>query len=123
MQRTTNQRLKILEYLRGVKTHPTAEMVYLEVKKELPAISLATVYRNLNNMADEGRILRFEVGKEYHFDSDTCCHQHFVCRDCGRIIDVFQKEISEFAMRKVKGVKPDCVSIIYHGICRNCGGE
>ena len=120
--RTTNQRLKIIERLKSVKIHPTAEAVYERVRKELPAISLATVYRNLNRMAENGEILKLEIGNEFHFDGDMCMHQHCVCKKCGRIIDVFQKELSEYAMKKadVKGFKPDCVNIIFRGYCNNC---
>jgi len=120
--RTTNQKIKILEYLKSVKSHPTAYQVYLEVKKVLPQITLATVYRNLNKMADNGEILRFEVGKELHFDADTSYHQHCVCKKCRTIQDVFQPEISRYALKKIdlKMFIPDNVNIIYTGICKQC---
>ena len=118
----TSQRMKILDYLRSVKTHPNAEQVYRHVKKKLPSITLATVYRNLNLLAEQGEILKLEINKEFRFDADICYHQHFVCKNCGKIIDVFQKEISEYAMKKVKSkdFKPQCVKIIYWGLCKNC---
>ena len=84
-RRQTIQRIKILEYLEGVKTHPTAETIYREVKKELPTITLATVYRNLNLLADEGKIVKLEINNEYHFDADRSNHQHGVCKKCGKI--------------------------------------
>jgi len=120
--RNTNQKMKILGYLKSVKTHPTAETVYKAVKKELPAISLGTVYRNLNKMAEDREILRFKVGNEFHFDGDTCCHQHCECITCGKIIDCFQKELSEYTLKKidVKGFKPECVNILFKGRCEQC---
>jgi len=123
--RMTNQKIKIVEYLKSVKTHPTAEQVYKKVKNDLPAISLATVYRNLNAMADNEEIIRFEINKEFRFDADTCCHQHAVCTNCSRIFDIFEKEVSEFAMKRfsLKGFRPDCVRIIYYGLCKDCKGE
>ena len=63
--RNTIQRIKIMKYLKSVKTHPTAEMVYNAVVKEIPSITLATVYRNLHNLANKGKILMFEFNKEY----------------------------------------------------------
>ena len=124
-RRMTNQRMKILEYLESVKNHPTAEKVYQAVRKGLPAITLATVYRNLNLLAEEGRILRMEINGEYHFDADMCCHQHCVCQECGKILDVMQKEISEHAMKKIKvrGFEPRCVNIMFIGSCKRCGGK
>ena len=85
--RNTNQRLKILEYLKCVKTHPTAEQVYNDLRKDMPAISLATVYRNLHLLAEQKEVLRLEINNEYHFDGDSCRHQHCVCKKCGKIID------------------------------------
>jgi len=120
--RLTSQRLKILDYLRGVKTHPTAEMVYNAVKKDLPTISLATVYRNLNLLAEQGEIIKLELNSESHFDGDMCNHQHCVCSKCRRIIDIFQEDISEYAMKKIKSsdFKPSCVNIIFKGHCKHC---
>ena len=56
--RQTIQKLKIMQHLHSVKTHPSAEMVYNAVKEEVPTITLATVYRNLNSLANAGKILK-----------------------------------------------------------------
>lgn len=122
--RLTNQRIKILNYLKSVENHPNAEMVYNAVKKELPAITLATVYRNLNLLAEHGDILMFKVNNEYNYDGDTCCHQHCICTKCGNVIDSFQKEISDYALKKIKSkdFKAECVCIIFKGKCKKCWG-
>ena len=120
--RNTIQQIKILEYLCSVKTHPTAEEVYTAVKKQLPTITLATVYRNLSKLAEAGKILRFETNSEYRFDADTGCHQHCICKRCGKIIDTCLKEVSKCAMGnlKIEGFEPESVCIIFNGICRKC---
>lgn len=120
--RQTIQKIKILEHLKSVKTHPTAENVYNAVRKDFPTITLATVYRNLNLLAEQGEILRFEVNKEYRFDGEVCSHQHCVCRKCGNILDIFDKKMSEMSMNSLstKKFEPDSVCIIFHGICNNC---
>ena len=122
--RNTNQKIKVLGYLKSVKTHPTAEMVYLEVRKELPCITLATVYRNLNQLAEQGTILRLEINKEYHYDADMGFHQHCVCNKCGQIIDLFQKEISKYCLGKIeiKDFHPTSANIIFYGVCKKCMG-
>lgn len=124
-QRQTVQRLKIVEYLKSVRTHPNAETVYKEVLKELPALSLGTVYRNLNLLAKEGEILKLDVGNEAHFDGTTCNHEHCICNKCGKIIDLEQKEISEFALKKARTeeFQPECVCIIYKGYCKKCNSS
>jgi len=118
----TNQKLKIMEHLENIKTHPTAEMVYHAVSKELPAISLATVYRNLNLLAEQGRILRLEINCEYHYDGFCDSHQHLVCTNCGKIMDLGQKEISDYAMKKIisNDFELKSVRIIFYGVCKNC---
>jgi len=120
--RLTNQRIKILEHLKSVKTHPTAEMVYDTVVKGLPAITLATVYRNLNLLADRREILRLEINNEYRYDADLSFHQHCVCKKCGKIVDLFQKEISKYALDKIKTAdfEPSSVNVIFYGICKGC---
>jgi len=122
--RNTYQKTKILEYLQSVKTHPTADIVYEAVRKDIPTISLGTVYRNLNKMADNSEILRLEIGGEYHFDADLCLHQHAVCKNCGKILDLFDKETSEFALEKLRkhGFDAECVEITFKGTCKSCKG-
>ena len=121
-RRISVQRQKILNYLKSVKTHPTAEMVYSGVKNEMPNVSLGTVYRNLNILAEDGEILKLEINNEFHFDGDLCKHQHCVCNQCGKIMDVFQEEISKYALKKinVKGFEAKCVNVIFNGNCKSC---
>lgn len=121
-RRQTKQRKLILDYLKSVKTHPTAEVVYQKVKPKMPNITLATVYRNLNLLADEGEILKLEINKEYRYDADNSSHQHGICKKCGVIIDFFQHNISRYALKKLKhdNFKPKTVVIIFSGECKDC---
>ena len=120
--RMTNQRRKILEYLKRVKTHPTAEMIYKDVSKELPDITLATVYRNLNHLAEQGEIQKFDVNSKSHFDGDMGFHQHCICSSCGHIKDVFGDRINKETLKKArtKGFEPRIVNILIYGICKKC---
>ena len=121
-RRMTTQRIKILEYLNSVSSHPNAEEIHSKVKKDMPAITLATVYRNLNLLSEEGKILKLKVRNEYKFDAEVSEHQHFICENCGIIFDLFQKEISAYAMRKVKAKNftPKSVIVIFNGTCKDC---
>lgn len=105
MMRNTVQKQRILEYIRGTKEHPTAFDVFSALKDEIPGLTLATVYRNLNTLADKGIILRFEVNKQYHYDYNTTPHYHVVCD--GKIYDVFSDEINQFLNKKMKEFKLD----------------
>jgi len=120
--RNTVQMEKILAYLSGVKSHPNAETVFNSVRKEIPSITLATVYRNLNKLAATGRILRLEVNGEYRFDADTSPHQHGVCNACGRIFDFFDGRASGRALKNFSSpdFSAEKVSITFMGTCKKC---
>ncbi|MDY7000781.1 MAG: transcriptional repressor [Thermodesulfobacteriota bacterium] len=87
--RLTTQRKVILEELRKVDTHPTADEVYEMVRKRLPRISLGTVYRNLETLSEHGSILKLErAGAQKRFDGNPNPHHHVRCVYCGRVGDV-----------------------------------
>lgn len=120
--KNTKQRNEILEMLSNTKSHPNASEVYGEVRKKVKDISLATVYRNLNGMADAGKILRItDANAIEHFDFDTSEHSHFICQSCGRIFDVetigkvelYDKNfVSRFCDVRFYGLCPDCDMIV-----------
>lgn len=85
----SKQRDMIKEFLMTRKDHPTADVVYMNVRQQQPNISLGTVYRNLTLLADIGEIARLRVGDGVdHFDADTSPHYHFVCRECDSVSDL-----------------------------------
>ncbi|MDO4514282.1 MAG: transcriptional repressor [Lachnospiraceae bacterium] len=89
MVKYSRQRECILKNLQGRRDHPTADMVYESVRMEQPNISLGTVYRNLALLAENGQILKISTGTgPDHFDGYTSPHVHFVCRHCGKVIDM-----------------------------------
>lgn len=78
----SRQRAAILSFLQSRRDHPTAETVYTSVKEAFPNISLGTVYRNLNQLAEAGMIAKHSFGvlNIDHFDFNTSPHYHFVCK-------------------------------------------
>lgn len=85
--RLTVPRRTVLEVVRSLKTHPTAEEVHRLVTRRAPRVSLATVYRNLRQLVDAG-LLGELPGPRDRFDANTRAHHHFTCLRCGRIADV-----------------------------------
>jgi Fur family ferric uptake transcriptional regulator len=84
----TRQRKVILEELRKVDTHPSADEVYELVRKRLPRISLGTVYRNLEILSETGEIQKLELGCNLkRFDGIAQDHYHIRCLHCDRVID------------------------------------
>ena len=120
----SRQRAAILSFLQTRKDHPTAEFVYSSLKEEFPNISLGTVYRNLNQLAEAGIIakLRFgDLGID-HFDYNIASHQHFVCTKCDSVIDLpmgdvsyIDAEASKHFDGLIQGHK-----LYFCGLCKKC---
>lgn len=127
--RLTPQRQVILEELAKVKSHPTANEVYDMVRKRLPRIGLGTVYRNLELLADNGMILKLEVGgSQKRFDATTHLHYHIRCSCCGKVDDLELEAMPH--LNQVASSTSDYEVLSHHiefsGICEACaaaGGE
>ncbi len=87
--RMTNQREIILNELRKSRQHLTADELYGRVKKFMPRISLATVYRNLETLSEAGIIAKIEIsGRQKRFDYDIEAHDHIFCVQCHRVDNI-----------------------------------
>lgn len=118
----SRQREAIKEYLCSTNCHPTADSVYMYVKQEFPNISLGTVYRNLNLLADLGEVLKLTTPDgAVRFDTHTSPHYHFYCKSCGKLIDmdINIEDLNELASRNFDG-SIDSHDIIFYGICGDC---
>lgn len=121
--RLTNQRQVILEELRKVKSHPTANEVYDMVRTRLPRIGLGTVYRNLDLLAEKGIIRKLEVGGEQkRFDGDTSQHYHIRCVDCHRVEDIFIEIDKELERNASSCCNYQILGhhVEFSGICSSC---
>ncbi len=123
----TKQREIILEELRKLKTHPTASDLYDIVRKRLPKISLGTVYRNLEILAEMGLIKKLEIaGKEKRWDGDISKHYHFRCVKCGKVEDIFLKDedlekLDSFFKNYINdNVKFEEMNVEISGLCKDC---
>ena len=121
--RMTHQRTIILEELRSVTSHPTADELYALVKKRLPRISLATVYRNLETLAQSGMVRKLAItGRQKRFDGDLSLHDHITCTVCNRIDDIFPGEDDvQVPLPPGKlGYTLSEMRVHYYGICPEC---
>ncbi len=125
-RRMTKQRQIIIEELRKVTSHPTADQLYEMVRKRLPRISLSTVYRNLETLSLEGMILKMDsAGTQKRFDGTVENHYHIRCSRCGRVDDVHMEtidEIEEIARRRSNYQSVSHI-IEFSGICPDCFGR
>jgi Fur family ferric uptake transcriptional regulator len=122
-RRMTKQRKVILEELRKVTSHPTADLLHQMVRKRLPKISIATVYRNLEILSDEGMVLKMDVaGTQRRFDGNPENHYHIRCSMCGRVDDVHMELVSsiEENATRVSGYRVFSHTVEFTGICPEC---
>lgn len=125
VRKNSKQRQLIKDFLLSRKDHPTADVVYMNVRQQLPNISLGTVYRNLTLLADMGEIQRLRVGDGVdHFDADISEHGHFICNECGGVLDLDldmddAHALMEKASRHFDGLITNQITYFY-GKCANC---
>tara|TARA_B100000609_G_scaffold195782_1_gene190247 strand:+ start:193 stop:603 length:411 start_codon:yes stop_codon:yes gene_type:complete len=120
----TNQRRVILEELRSVTSHPTADELYSMIREKLPKISLGTVYRNLELLSSAGQIMKLELsGKQKRFDGRPDQHFHMRCTACDCVVDLDDgnfKEIDELIRKKASELDLDGYNLELNGLCDKC---
>ena len=89
LRRRTKQLDVVWNEISNDKSHPTADQIYERVRKKIPNISLGTVYRNLQKLVAENQLQVITLDRTQHFDPLLDRHQHFICKGCGRVEDVF----------------------------------
>lgn len=119
----SRQRESIKASLMGRYDHPTADELYLCIREEFPNISLGTVYRNLNLLAELGEIqkLTFTEGPD-RFDGNAKQHYHFMCRKCGRVSDLSldsMEEVDALAQKNFPG-RIEGHTLCFYGTCQSC---
>ncbi|HEB68713.1 MAG TPA: ArsR family transcriptional regulator [Desulfobulbus sp.] len=121
--RMTHQREVILDEIKKSTTHPTADELYERIKKKLPRISLATVYRNLEIMSESGLINKLEIsGRQKRFDWDLEQHDHIYCVQCHRVdnIDLADKKDVTLPPEQNRGYMVSGCRVEFYGICPKC---
>ena len=122
MTKHSRQRDGILEELCSRYDHPTAEELYLSLKTKMPNLSLGTVYRNLNLLAEEGIILKLSSDGPDRFDGNKENHYHFACTECGHLYDIDIPLLSgiEQEAEKIAEAKITSHHLTFVGVCRDC---
>jgi len=120
----SRQRRKILETLKNNAVHPSAEYLYKKINEDKKEnIGLATVYRNLNKLSENGTIKKISgLEDTVHYDHNTYIHYHFFCKKCRKIFDL-PSNISPNIVQKaedITGFKIDTHEIVFHGECSDC---
>jgi Fur family peroxide stress response transcriptional regulator len=124
--KNSRQRELILRVLRFTKKHPSANWIYEEARKQIPNISLGTVYRNLNILKEEGRIREISFGKGIGlYDGDLRNHDHVCCMECGRMEDLpHLSQRTDFTeVEKTMGYTIHAHRLEFFGVCPQCNNH
>lgn len=121
--RYSKQRELILNAVLKNKIHPTAKTIYEILKDDNPGLSLGTVYRNLNCLAENNMLRKIIAPDGFdHFDGTLAHHQHMMCRKCGRIFDIDVAELNSVRKNIYNSfdfdIDPDAV--VFEGVCGKC---
>lgn len=105
--------------------HPSAEEVYAEVKKCEKGVGRATVFRNLNLLADDGVFMKVCFrGEPARFDTNPAKHDHFLCNVCKAITDLPPLSQTDNDVEKDelirRGFKVESKLVAYYGVCDKC---
>ena len=120
-KKLTPQRLAILEYLEGNKSHPSAADIYRAVSEKYPMMSFATVYNTLDKLREKGEVFELSIDSDKkRFDPNATPHHHLICVNCKTIVDVHRS----FVLDLKEGDRCDYEIISNHvdfyGICPKC---
>ncbi len=120
-KKLTPQRLAILEYLEGNKSHPSAAEIYKVVSKKYPTMSFATVYNTLERLREKGQLLELSIDtRKKRFDPNATPHHHLICVNCKTITDVHRNFVLDLQEGERCDYKIIRNHVDFYGICPKC---
>ena len=132
MKKYSRQREALIQSLLNNHTHPTADELYLDLKKQISNISLGTVYRNLSQLLDEGKLIKLSFkNSPDRFDGDITPHMHFICTCCENVFDfpyddllkdVYSNFLRDVSINNDKFLINE-TNISFYGLCQNCNDK
>jgi Fe2+ or Zn2+ uptake regulation protein len=114
------QRVRILGHLMQRRDHPTVGMLYETLSREVPTLARATVYNTLNALVESGLVTALTIkSAETHYDFKREPHHHFLCKQCGSILDIDVR--CRYAdAGEVEGHRVEDIHGYFKGTCKNC---
>ncbi|AZZ39629.1 Fur family transcriptional regulator [Acidipropionibacterium jensenii] len=128
VKRTTRQRVAINDLFDGERAFLTAQQVHEELRERGVKVGLATVYRNLQAMSEEGELdtIRAEDGEMAYRRCSSSHHHHLVCRQCGKVVEIGQDQMIESwasAVAARHGFSETGHELELFGLCAECSRE
>ncbi len=110
-----------MDYLKGNKSHPSAEDIFKAVKKEFPTMSFATVYNTLEALKNKGNVQELKIdSSKKRYDPDCSTHHHLICTKCKSIVDIFNDFKLNLSEDLTEGFDLIGNSIEFFGVCHDC---
>lgn len=123
----SKQRELVLAAVQQTKgQHPTADGIYTAIRTQNPSVSLATVYRNLNQLAEAGHVARISIpGSADRFDPVADGHSHLICRSCGELADIPSSTLPDLAapVAAATGCLVESCALVLYGLCARCASS
>ncbi|UCF05474.1 MAG: transcriptional repressor [bacterium] len=119
----TPQRLAVIKYMIGNKSHPSALAIHKELKRRYPTLSFSTVYNTLNMLQKIDEIRSIHVFDDHlNYDPNTEPHIHFLCSKCDMVHDIFleQAEGIQVYAGEIDGHLVDSYELFFKGTCKDC---
>lgn len=120
IERRSRQRDAIIKELKSRCDHPTAMELYKDLRKELPNLSLGTLYRNLSQLEESGMIIKIHDDNNDRFDGNSMPHGHFKCLSCNKVYDVMSGNNNFFNMSDENICQIYGYTLLLYGKCKNC---
>ena len=124
ISRNTKQKELVLDILKHNRIHPTINEIYILAKEKDETIGQATIYRNVNKLVEEKKIIKLpnSTNESFHYDINIEPHAHILCKKCGRIIDIIDDGYNELinTISKNNSLTVDKAVILLEGICSKC---
>ena len=118
------QRTAVMDYLLKNRTHPTIDEIYSALSPSMPTLSKTTVYNTLNLFLEKGAVQQLVIDeKNARYDIDMSLHAHFICKQYGKVHDIFNLKPELFEKPENTGFSIQNVEISYSGICNSCKGN
>ena len=125
--RMTSHRLALLRFIAVSEDHPNATQLHAKMQEQFPTISLATIYKTLALLKEEGEILEIDLHDESRYDGNKPYpHPHLICQHCGKIIDGDEMNsiiIVKQEIQKMYGFQVDHTNMVFYGTCDACQGS
>lgn len=122
--RLTSHRLALLRLLAASERHPSAAQLYKQLRIQFPTISLATIYKTLALLKEEGEVLEINLNSDRHYDGNKPYpHPHLVCNQCGQILDADEVDYLTTIKEEIRTNYEFQVvhsQLLFFGLCSQC---